>query len=615
LLHADVIRKQGVPADERQPVILAIGPYFAHIGQSVEDADPLRSGPNVYYTELLREGKPFDRGYTVVQVDLRGFGASEGCNDFGGKGEQADVKAAVEWAATQPWSNGKVGMFGKSYDGWTLVMGLATTPKGLAAVVIQAPIISGYRALYMNGVHYALGWYGTPALYQSGDALPPTVFDSPEYILHSALGLDPLCYALNIALQTGFTDRDDGTGFWDERDLIPRAAGSEVPTLWEHGFLDANAKPDNFLDLYSTLRGPRRVWAGQWQHDRPTEELIGRKGFYEESMRWFDRYVKGLPEDQAPVGSDPGAEIEDGGTQRWRAEAVWPPADASARKLTVRPGTHTNVPGNSAGGEAPGLLTGEGLWSVSKPLPHDVHLAGTPRLSLDVTTSAARCNLFAIVYDVDAKGQAQVLTRAAYAVTRSGTIAFDLYPQDWTFAAGHRVGLLIAPSDDEWFLPPPTLTSVRIGGGALSLPFLRYTRSSFLPGRKTKAEEDRVPPIDASGQIAGAETAFDVPPALTDPPAAPLPVAAKRPRLTVALRRLDGRRVRASGRGPAGLKLRVRVVDGRKHTLVTRRVTIGRHGSWRLTLRVARRSGRTLRAVVSAPVAGTTLRVTSRRVR
>jgi hypothetical protein len=209
-----------------------------------------------------------------------------------------------------------------------------------------------------------------------------------------------------------------------------------------------------------------------------------------------------------------------------------------------------------------------------------------------------------------------VLTRAAYAVTRSGTIAFDLYPQDWTFAAGHRLGLLIARSDDEWFLPPPTLTSVQIGGGALSLPFLRYTRSSFLPGHKTKAEEDRLPPIDVSGQIGGAEAAFDVPPALTDPPAAPLPVAAKKPpRLTVALRRVDRRRVRVSGRAPAGLKLRVRVVSGKNRTLVTRRVTSGRRGSWRLTLRVARLRGRVLRAVVSAPVAGTTLRVTSRRVR
>ncbi|HEX6390798.1 MAG TPA: CocE/NonD family hydrolase, partial [Solirubrobacteraceae bacterium] len=350
-MHADVIRKSGVAADARQPVILAIGPYFAHIGMTPEDADPTRRGPNVYYTELVTDGKLFDRGYTLVQVDLRGFGGSEGCNDFGGKGEQADVKAAVEWAASQPWSNGKVGMFGKSYDGWTLAMALATKPKGLAAIVIQAPVLSGYRALYMNGVHYALGWYATPAVYQATDALPPAAFDSPEYIRHSALGFNPACYALNIALQTGLADRDDGAGFWQQRDLIERASGSAVPTFWEHGFVDANAKLDNFLDVYSVLRGPHRVWAGQWAHERLTEALVGRKGFYDEAMRWFDRYVKGLPEQQAPVGSDPGAEIQDGGTHKWRAEAVWPPPDAAGHDLSVRPGTHVNVPGNSASGD------------------------------------------------------------------------------------------------------------------------------------------------------------------------------------------------------------------------------------------------------------------------
>jgi predicted acyl esterase len=50
------------------------------------------------------------RGYTYVMVDLRGFGGSSGCLDWGGPGEQSDVQTAVEWAATQPWSTGHVGM-------------------------------------------------------------------------------------------------------------------------------------------------------------------------------------------------------------------------------------------------------------------------------------------------------------------------------------------------------------------------------------------------------------------------------------------------------------------------------------------------------------------------
>ncbi len=85
MLHADVIRPKDAPG--KTPVILAIGPYFAHTGQTTvagEDFDPAAQGPNERFKDLWDEGKIFERGYTMVQVDLRGFGASEGCNDFGG---------------------------------------------------------------------------------------------------------------------------------------------------------------------------------------------------------------------------------------------------------------------------------------------------------------------------------------------------------------------------------------------------------------------------------------------------------------------------------------------------------------------------------------------------
>ena len=72
-----------------------------------------------------------ERGYTFVMVDLRGFGGSSGCLDWAGPGEQSDVVNAVKWAASQPWSTGKVGMYGKSYDGVTGLIGANHHPDGL----------------------------------------------------------------------------------------------------------------------------------------------------------------------------------------------------------------------------------------------------------------------------------------------------------------------------------------------------------------------------------------------------------------------------------------------------------------------------------------------------
>src|SRR3954451_5772006 len=155
-LHADVLRPAALPADARTPVILSIGPYFNHSGQT-GPAGPIEgtpytptgeAGPSARFYDFIEGAKLMERGYTWVQVDLRGFGGSTGCLDWGGPGEQADAKAAVEWAAAQPWSTGKVGMYGKSYDGATGLMAIAQQPAGLAAVVSQEPVYDLYRYLY-----------------------------------------------------------------------------------------------------------------------------------------------------------------------------------------------------------------------------------------------------------------------------------------------------------------------------------------------------------------------------------------------------------------------------------------------------------------------------------
>ena len=137
-LHADVLRPASLPADAKTPVILSIGPYFNHSGQT-GPAVPSRTrrstrsrptGPPTASTTSSTARSCSSSGYTWVQVDLRGFGGSSGCLDWAGPGEQADVKAAVEWAASQPWSTGKVGMYGKSYDGVTGLIGIVAAAEG-----------------------------------------------------------------------------------------------------------------------------------------------------------------------------------------------------------------------------------------------------------------------------------------------------------------------------------------------------------------------------------------------------------------------------------------------------------------------------------------------------
>src|SRR6476660_5949726 len=125
-LHADILRPANLPADAKTPVILSIGPYFNHSGQTgpagpaIEKTsyDPVgpSTGPSDRFLDFVEGAQLMQRGYTYVMVDLRGFGGSTGCLDWAGPGEQADVVESVKWLARQSWSTGAVGMYGKSYD-------------------------------------------------------------------------------------------------------------------------------------------------------------------------------------------------------------------------------------------------------------------------------------------------------------------------------------------------------------------------------------------------------------------------------------------------------------------------------------------------------------------
>ncbi|HVE64516.1 MAG TPA: CocE/NonD family hydrolase [Mycobacteriales bacterium] len=457
-LHADVFRPAGRRG--KVPVILLVSPYTA--------SGPTEQGPPVNYTGLVEDGEIFRRGYAYVQVSLRGVGGSGGCGDMGGKGEQADAKAAVEWAASQPWSTGKVGMWGVSYDAWTQVMALATKPKGLAAAIIASPLIDYYRGLYMNGVHYAGGWHATPTLYAAGDLTPSSVHSPPQQHVNAVRGTaeNPDCYAQNL-VESERTGRK--SAYWQERDLVARASGSTVPVLWSHGFLDAATKPDNFLDVYSRLAGPHRGRFGQFGHRGVDSGGIGRDVGLEQSLRWFDRYLKGS---RAPI-RDAAVEVQQG-DGRWRAERQWPPTDMRRVNVPLQVGTYTDIAGNNAVGRSSGI----GSWTFTQALPYDVHLAGVPRLTLQVDIQPPGANLVALVYDVDAEGEAALITRGAATISIDGGLSFDLYPQDWRLPAGHHLGVLLSGSDDSWFDPGHTNSQVKVLNGSLQVPFLHYDRDA-----------------------------------------------------------------------------------------------------------------------------------------
>ncbi|HEX2129765.1 MAG TPA: CocE/NonD family hydrolase, partial [Solirubrobacterales bacterium] len=92
-----------------------------------------------------------ERGYAVVTADVRGTGSSGGSWDAFGEAEQADGPELVEWAAAQPWSTGKVGLWGPSYMGFTQLYTAARRPPHLEAIFPIVPMADGYRDLSFKG--------------------------------------------------------------------------------------------------------------------------------------------------------------------------------------------------------------------------------------------------------------------------------------------------------------------------------------------------------------------------------------------------------------------------------------------------------------------------------
>ena len=160
VLRADIFR----PIFEaRYPVILSYGPYAK--GLSFQDGykgnwarltkaapEVLQGSSNKYQNwELVDPEKWVPDGYACVRIDSRGAGRSPGYLDVWSVREAEDLYVCVEWAGTQAWSNGKVGINGISYYAMNQWNVGALRPPHLAAMCIWEGSSDYYRELCRHG--------------------------------------------------------------------------------------------------------------------------------------------------------------------------------------------------------------------------------------------------------------------------------------------------------------------------------------------------------------------------------------------------------------------------------------------------------------------------------
>lgn len=160
VLRADIFRPVG---GGKHPVIISYGPYAkglsfqeGYVGNwsrlTKSAPEVLEGSSNKYQNwELIDPEKWVPDGYICLRVDSRGAGRSPGLLDVWSPRETLDLYRCIEWAGTQSWSNGKVGINGISYyamNQWTVG---ALKPPHLAALCIWEGSSDYYRELCRHG--------------------------------------------------------------------------------------------------------------------------------------------------------------------------------------------------------------------------------------------------------------------------------------------------------------------------------------------------------------------------------------------------------------------------------------------------------------------------------
>jgi len=163
-IYIDLFRPE---KEGKYPVIVCWGPYgkqgrptiyslMGNTGLNDEDFNKytgFEAGDPVYWCR---------NGYIIINADPRGAWNSEGDLTFMSPQETEDCYDLIEWAGTQNWSNGKVGMQGVSYLAWTQWKVAALNPPHLAAINPWEGVSDFYRELSYHGgipeTHFRNTW-------------------------------------------------------------------------------------------------------------------------------------------------------------------------------------------------------------------------------------------------------------------------------------------------------------------------------------------------------------------------------------------------------------------------------------------------------------------------
>jgi putative CocE/NonD family hydrolase len=505
-----------LPEQCRLPTVMDAGPYYGD-----------RIALDKYRPPTIEWLVP--RGYTVIQMSLRGTGESGGCMEYKSLKDVDDVSAVIDWIAAQPWSNGNVGMIGRSYDGTAAWSGAASGNPALKAILPISGAVDAPGMYFKNGT-------------AEGRMLAPHI---PIYWTNYGLGLtdrsdpasrmdnwpDNLCPEVFESQVQG--DRSSLTGdasdsYWQDRNLQPRILEHYRGAVWVvHGLQDWNVNPSQVVPFLREMQDagiPTKGWLGVWGHaypDRVDEHRNVRWDWGQRVLEFFDFYLKG----QGPAPRMD-VEVEDS-LFVWRSEETYPPRDAAlqgwdlAGDMALAPEGEGAAGSFLLAGSDPTAFATDAAWVAglpragagaptlgtvgsrptftSEPLEQAVRIAGLPQLQLRAAPSTpVGGNVFAELFDVYPDGRSVFLSWAALNLryhaggnTQPAQLTpgeavdamLQFEPLDALLARGHRLRLVVHQEGVMDVLPSPSPEPVELhlGAGASVLRLPVVERPTIVP--------------------------------------------------------------------------------------------------------------------------------------
>jgi putative CocE/NonD family hydrolase len=482
------------------PTILMRQPYGRDIASTVVYAHP------AWFAR---------HGYNVVIQDVRGRGDSGGLF-YPFLHEKQDGAETIAWLRTLPESNGKVGMYGFSYQGMTQLLAAAAQPEGLLCIspaMAATDLFHGW--FYNNGalrLASTLGWglqmlkedarrlnlrEASDRLERAWASLPAQLLETP-YAAHPAIKANALSkYVVD------WIEHNAPGEFWSRMDLSTSLDQITIPALHVSGWYDTyiNGTIAGFRALTehagtAHARDNQYLLAGPWVHI-PWGSRIGTHNFGPEAqldtdellLRWFNHWLK----DTGEFAAEPKIKHFALNQNKWHPAATWPtessldlylhsegransskgngtlnatqPTEAEPSDiLSVDPEVPVIAPGGIASGsgcfnQAAAQQGNNVLVYTTAPFEASLHLFGTPSVTLTTTTSAPHADLVAKLTCVRPNGDADFI---CIGVARSSFL-FDHYASD----APHTCRFDLEPTS--WVFQPGERLRLEISGNSYPL--------------------------------------------------------------------------------------------------------------------------------------------------